>query len=105
MANPSGSQGNDIAGYESFLGSKQEPYNFLWWCAGAHAGSLKPYPTEYSKYNTLGGVLLATFSLAALSSGYAFYTIFGRADWAIAFAVLWGLIIFNFDRFMVSTIR
>ena len=104
MTQPAEGRGNDIAGYDSFSGSKgNNP--FLWWCAGAHAPTLNQFPTEHAKYNTLGGVLLATFALAALSSGYAFYTIFGNIGWAAAFAVLWGLIIFNFDRFMVTTIR
>ncbi|MBC6489412.1 DUF4407 domain-containing protein [Flavihumibacter stibioxidans] len=104
MTQPAAGRGNDIAGYDSFSGSKgNNP--FLWWCAGAHAPTLEQFPTEHPKYNTLGGVLLATFALAALSSGYAFYTIFGSLGWAAGFAVLWGLIIFNFDRFMVATIR
>lgn len=104
MTQPAEGRGNDIAGYDSFSGSKgNNP--FLWWCAGAHAPTLEQFPTEHTKYNTLGGVLLATFALAALSSGYAFFTIFGNLGWAVGFALLWGLIIFNFDRFMVATIR
>lgn len=94
-----------VAGYESFSGNTAQQGHFFWWCAGAHAPTLAEFPTEHSKYNTLGGVLLATFALAALSSGYAFYTIFGEIAWALGFGLLWGLIIFNFDRFMVSTIR
>ncbi|ULQ53885.1 DUF4407 domain-containing protein [Flavihumibacter fluvii] len=104
MATTTNSPGHDIAGYEAFSGSGNKG-TFLWWCAGVHAPTLQEFPTEHPKYNTLGGVLLATFALAALSSGYAFYTIFGKIGWAIGFAVLWGLIIFNFDRFMVATIR
>ena len=105
MANSTDSPGNDIAGYDSFTGSKGEGGSFLWWCAGAHGPTLKQFSTEHPKYNTLGGVLLATFVLAALSSGYAFYAIFENVGWAVAFAIIWGLIIFNFDRFMVASIR
>lgn len=105
MANPTDSRDNTISGYDSFTGSRKNNGTFLWWCAGAHGPTLESFPTEHNKYNTLGGVLLATFALAALSSGYAFYTIFGNVGWAIGFALLWGLIIFNFDRFMVATIR
>jgi len=50
-------------------------------------------------------VLLATFVLAALSSGYAIYSVFNDPAWAVAFAIIWGLIIFNFDRFLVTTMR
>jgi Domain of unknown function (DUF4407) len=104
MATTTNSPGQDIAGYEAFSGNKNKG-SFLWWCAGVHMPTLAAYPTEHTKYNTLGGVLLATFALAALSSGYAFYTIFGVVSWSILFALLWATIIFNFDRFMVATIR
>jgi hypothetical protein len=43
--------------------------------------------------------------LAALSSGYAIYSVFGNWVWTLGFAIIWGLIIFNFDRFLVSTMR
>ena len=93
--------------YDSF-GEKKKPVeagNFLWWCAGAHQKLLKQFPSEHSKYSGLGAVLLATFVLATLSGGYAIYTVFGNWLWTIAFAIIWGLIIFNFDRFLVSTMR
>lgn len=92
--------------YDSF-GEKKKPVdnNFLWWCAGAHQKLLKQFPSEHSKYSGLGAVLIATFVLATLSAGYAVYTVFGNWLWTIGFAVIWGLIIFNFDRFLVSTMR
>ncbi|MCW3072967.1 MAG: hypothetical protein JWP69_36 [Flaviaesturariibacter sp.] len=93
--------------YDSFDGgeSKSTDSNFLWWCSGAHQKLLKRFPSEQIKYAGLGGVLLATFVLATLSSGYAIYSVFGNPLWAIAFAFVWGAIIFNFDRFLVSTMR
>jgi uncharacterized protein DUF4407 len=92
--------------YDSFGGSKkQSDSSFLWWCAGAHQTLLKASPSEHSKYTGLGGVVLATFILASLSSGYAIYSIFGNIGWTILFGLIWGLIIFNFDRFLVSTMR
>ena len=93
--------------YDSF-GEKKKPVEtskFLWWCAGAHQKLLKQFPSEHSKYSGLGAVLLATFVLATLSAGYAIYTVFGNWLWTIGFAIVWGLIIFNFDRFLVSTMR
>jgi uncharacterized protein (DUF2384 family) len=48
---------------------------------------------------------LATFVLASIAAGYAVYTVFNNLLWAILFAFVWGLIIFNFDRFLVSTMR
>lgn len=98
---------DDLYSYDSFGPSKrQKPdQNFLWWCAGAHQKLLRQFPSEHTKYSGLGGVLLATFVLATLSSGYAVYSVFGNWAWTIAFALIWGLIIFNFDRFLVSTMR
>lgn len=100
-------QDNGLYTYDSFGGTKKQnsDSNFLWWCAGAHQKLLKQFPSEHTKYAGLGGVLLATFVLATLSSGYAIYSVFGNWIWTIAFALIWGLIIFNFDRFLVSTMR
>lgn len=105
---PESNEGLDgLYTYDSF-GEKKKPVeksNFLWWCAGAHEKLLKQFPSEHSKYSGLGAVLLATFVLATLSAGYAIYTVFGNWLWTIGFAIIWGLIIFNFDRFLVSTMR
>jgi len=100
-------QDNGLYSYDSFGPQKKEGprRNFLWWCAGAHQKLLKQFPSEQTKYSGLGGVILATFVLAALSSGYAIYSVFGNWIWTIVFALIWGLIIFNFDRFLVSTMR
>ncbi len=96
--------------YDSFTGigareKKRPDSHFLWWCAGAYQDLLKECPSEQTKYAGLGGVLLATFVLAALSAGYAIYSVFNEPLWAVLFAIVWGLIIFNFDRFLVSTMR
>jgi hypothetical protein len=100
-------QNESLYTYDSFGGNpkKESDSNFLWWCAGAHQKLLRQFPSEQTKYSGLGGVLLATFVLAALSSGYAIYSVFGSWLWTLAFAIIWGLIIFNFDRFLVSTMR
>ncbi|MDB5251433.1 MAG: hypothetical protein JWP27_602 [Flaviaesturariibacter sp.] len=104
------SEGRDegLYSYDSFGGGGATPASgshFLWWCAGAHQKLLRQFPSEQVKYSGLGGVVLATFALAALSSGYAIYSVFGNMGWTIVFAAIWGLIIFNFDRFLVSTMR
>jgi hypothetical protein len=93
--------------YDSFGGNnnKKSESNFLWWCSGAHQPLLKEFPSEHSKYAGLGGVILATFVLASLSAGYAVHSVFDNWTWTIGFAIIWGLIIFNFDRFLVSTMR
>ncbi|MET0394033.1 MAG: DUF4407 domain-containing protein [Chitinophagaceae bacterium] len=100
-------QESNLYTYDSFGERKSAPSNsrFLWWCAGAHQALLKKYPSEQTKYSGLGGVILATFALASLSAGYAIYSVFNNWMLALLFALLWGLIIFNFDRFLVSTMR
>jgi hypothetical protein len=97
--------GYSYASFESNGADAPAQPRFLWWCAGAYTDLLKQYPTEYSKYAGLGGVMLSTFLLAALSSGYALYSVFGDPVWTVVFALLWGAMIFNFDRFLVSTMR
>jgi hypothetical protein len=96
--------------YDSFSGMGEKKKNpreshFLWWCAGAYQDLLKDCPSEQTRYAGLGGVILATFVLAALSSGYAIYSVFNHPVWAVVFALIWGLVIFNFDRFLVATMR
>jgi hypothetical protein len=96
-----------LLSYSSFNHDQKKEHNsnFLWWCAGAHQKLLKQFPSEHSKYAGIGGVILATFVLAALAGGYAVFSVFGNWTWTVAFAIVWGLIIFNFDRFLVSTMR
>src|SRR6185312_5594602 len=107
MAETNNSHDNGLYTYDSFGGEARKPSDkrFLWWCAGAHQDLLKQYPSEHAKYSGLGGVILATFVLAGLSAGYAIYTIFNNLLLTFCFAIIWGLIIFNFDRFLVATMR
>jgi hypothetical protein len=89
MAATSNGRQNGVYTYDSFGGNKKEnESHFLWWCAGAHQDLLKDYPSEHARYAGLGGVILATFVLAALSSGYAVYSVFNNVGWAIAFALV-----------------
>jgi hypothetical protein len=78
QANNNHVQDDGLYSYDSFSGGKrqQKDGNFLWWCAGAHQKLLRQFPSEHTKYAGLGGVILATFVLATLSSGYAIYSVF-----------------------------
>jgi len=107
MAETNNSHDNGLYTYDSFGGESRKPSDkkFLWWCAGAHQDLLKQFPSEHAKHAGLGGVLLATLVLASLAAGYAIYTVFDNWVYAIGFGIIWGLIIFNFDRFLVSTMR
>lgn len=89
--------------------------HFLCICAGVDKEVLKQCPTEWNKYTGIGATILFTGILASLSGGFALYTVFRNGDLtntdvsalfpAFMFGVLWGLIIFNLDRFIVSTFR
>jgi len=107
MAETNNGQDNGLYTYDSFGSEARKPSDkkFLWWCAGAHQDLLKQFPSEHAKHSGLGGVLLATLVLASLAAGYAIYTVFDNWVYAIGFGIIWGLIIFNFDRFLVSTMR
>ncbi len=89
--------------------------------------------SDQIKYFCLGGIVVATAVMAGMSGGYAFYTIFkpkqdnvadiwkvtegglnnlkgyaettdiGTTLMAIVFGIIWGLIIYNIDRFIVTS--
>ena len=78
---------------------------FLWICAGVNRRVLRQCPSDYAKYAGTGGTILFTAIMAALSGGYAISFVFQEAPLfvPIGFALIWGLMIFNLDRFMVNT--
>lgn len=83
--------------------------------------------SDQVKYACMGGIVLATGVMAAMAGGYAFYTIFAPKGDAIddikmvahvanydptdiptvilatIFGLIWGAIIFNIDRFIVTS--
>ncbi|MBO9657418.1 MAG: DUF4407 domain-containing protein [Chitinophagaceae bacterium] len=110
-------------------GKSTKLMRLFWNAAGADRYILER--TTYGdkvKYLCLGGIIIATGLMAALAGGYAFYTIFeprgnalnsfqtakdiaGAYDAihiptlfkACIFGAFWGLIIFNIDRFIVTS--
>ena len=82
---------------------------FFWFCSGAHTGTLKKYPIEQNKYVGIGATIFFTALFASLSGGYAMYFVFNGSSFAVGFAILfgliWGLAIFNMDRYIVSSIN
>jgi hypothetical protein len=101
---------------------QKEPHKiteFLWWSAGADPYFMKMSPMQDRvKYAGIGGIVFCTGLLAAVSGGYAFHTIFGPKGDAndysltaslavklatVIFMIVWGTIIFNLDRFIVSS--
>lgn len=102
---------------------------FFWTAAGGDRYILERSTySDQVKYMCLGGIIIATGLMAGLAGGYALYTIFeprgnalnsfktakeiaGAYDAvhiptmiiAIIFGIIWGLIIFNIDRFIVTS--
>jgi hypothetical protein len=60
---------------------------------------------EQNKYAGIGATVFFTALLAWIASSYALYTVFDNVYTATFFGLVWGLLIFNLDRFIVSTIR
>jgi hypothetical protein len=79
--------------------------SFFWFCSGAGTDLLRKCPTESSKYVGIGATVFFTGVFAALAAGYSLYTVFDNVFAAAFFGLLWGLMIFNLDRFIVSSMR
>jgi len=122
------SSSNDSQGATTFgsriIGGERDPSGaierFLWFCAGADASILDRCPrSERVKYQGLGGIVLATGILAWVSMFFAIKTIFfndektssliqdgqGFYAWLVpsSIGLIWAMIIFNLDRFIVSS--
>jgi len=79
---------------------------FFWMCSGADTDLLQESPkSEQIKYAGIGGTVFFTAIMAFVSSAYALYTVFDNVYMAMLFGLIWGLLIFNLDRFIVSTIK
>ncbi len=78
---------------------------FFLLCSGCHTSILKKTPTDINKYIGIGATVFFTGLLAAISSGYAIYTVFDSWMISILFAAVWGLMIFNLDRYLVSSMK
>ncbi len=102
---------------------------FLWKAAGGDRYLLERATySDQIKYMCLGGIVFATGAMAGLAGGYGFYTIFSPKTAnvldktktlienavyiptdiptvisATIFGIVWGLIIFNIDRFIVTS--
>ena len=83
----------------------QKLISFFWFCSGADTEILKKCPTETAKYTGIGATVFFTGVFALLSASYALFTVFDNVFSAIVFGLVWGLMIFNLDRFIVSSMR
>ncbi|MCK8521034.1 DUF4407 domain-containing protein [Aquimarina sp. D1M17] len=75
-------------------------------CSGADADILAESASgEQNKYAGIGATVFFTAIMAFIAASYALYTVFDNYFTAIFFGLIWGLLIFNLDRFIVSTIK
>ena len=75
-------------------------------CSGADTDILKDSAIgEQNKYAGIGATVFFTALMATIACSYALFTVFNNIFTAIFFGLIWGLLIFNLDRFIVSTIK
>lgn len=75
-------------------------------CSGADSTILEDCSSgEQNKYAGIGATVFFTAVMAFIAAGYALYTVFDNLFTAIFFGLIWGLLIFNLDRYIVSTIK
>jgi len=75
-------------------------------CSGADRDLLEGCSEgEQTKYVGIGATVFFTAVMAFLASAYALFTVFDSIFPALIFGFVWSLLIFNLDRFIVSTIK
>lgn len=77
--------------------------NFLWFCAGGHRSILEKFKALHNIYAGIGAFVFFTSLFAFISSFYALQYIFSELYLIIPISILWGLFIFNLDRYLVSS--
>jgi len=60
---------------------------------------------EQNKYVGIGATVFFTAVMATIAGSYALFTVFDNLYTAVFFGLIWGLLIFNLDRFIVATIK
>jgi hypothetical protein len=78
---------------------------FFWVCSGADRTLLLQCKTESTKYAGIGATIFFTGIFAWMAASYALFTVFNNIWVAIAAGFVWGLMIFNLDRYIVSSMR
>lgn len=75
-------------------------------CSGSDSKILETCSSgEQNKYAGIGATVFFTAVMAFIAASYALFTVFDNLLAAIFFGFVWGLLIFNLDRYIVSTIK
>ncbi len=79
--------------------------SFFLFCSGIYPALLKRCPSDVQKYIGIGATVFFTGVLAFMSASYAIFTVFNSYIVSIFFGLIWGVMIFNLDRYLVSSMR
>ncbi|MEN8248337.1 MAG: DUF4407 domain-containing protein [Bacteroidota bacterium] len=78
---------------------------FFWLCSGSNIKLLEETPTEGAKYVGIGATIFFTGIFASMAATYAINTFFDNIWISTTIGILWGAMIFNLDRYIVSSMR
>jgi len=79
--------------------------DFFIYCSGSNRSVLNRTPTDLQKHVGIGATIFFTGLFAAVACSYALYTVFNSYVLAILIGFVWGLMIFNLDRYIVSSLK
>ena len=74
-------------------------------CSGSHLTLLEKVPSEAAKYAGIGATIFFTGIFAAIAAAYAIFTFSDNLWLASILGIIWGGMIFNLDRYIVSSMR
>lgn len=83
----------------------QKITRFFLLASGADLMILEQCPSDRNKYAGIGATIFFTGLFAAMAAAYALFTVFDSYWIAIVLGLLWGAMIFNLDRYIVSSMR
>lgn len=81
---------------ESFL------TKFFWWCSGAESEILRQLPTERQKYSLIGATVFQTALFSGIAGTYAFLSVFNNIFIGFSFGIMWGVLIFTLNKYIIS---
>ena len=83
----------------------QKVTHFFLLASGADLKILEQCPSDRNKYAGIGATIFFTGLFAAMAAAYALFTVFDNYWIAALLGLLWGAMIFNLDRYIVSSMR
>jgi len=83
----------------------QKITSFFLLASGADLKMLEQCPSERTKYAGIGATIFFTGLFAAMAAAYALFTVFDSYWISALLGLLWGAMIFNLDRYIVSSMR